>query len=50
MDPQVKILLGWILHRINSAEKDHEVKLYLSTYKLVMGVDIPNVDLAVFIR
>lgn len=42
--------LRWIHHRIKSAEKDHEIKLYISTYKLVMGVDIPNVDVAIFIR
>ena len=42
--------LKWIHHRIKSAEKDQEIKLFLSTYKLVMGVDIQNVDIAIFIR
>ena len=42
--------LGWVHQRIKSTEEDHQVKLYLSTYKLVMGVDIQDIDIAIFIR
>ena len=42
--------LRWIHHRIKSSEEDLEIKLYISTYKLVMGVDIKDIDLAIFIR
>ena len=41
--------LKWIHKRLSSAG-DLEVKLLISTYKLVMGVDIKHLDLAIFIR
>ena len=39
-----------IYYRIKSSEEDPEIKLYIFTYKLVMGVDIKDIDLAIFIR
>ena len=42
--------LKWIHHRIQSSDKSLEIKLYLSTYKLIMGVDVKDIDLAIFIR
>ena len=41
--------MKWVHHRMKSSGKE-VVKLYISTYKLVMGVDIQNLDLAIFIR
>ena len=41
--------LKWI-HKSISSNGELEVKLLISTYKLVMGVDVKNLDLAVFIR
>ena len=42
--------LKWIHHRIKSSKSDLEVRLFISTYKLAMGVDIKELDLAIFIR
>ena len=36
--------MKWIHRRMG------EVKLFIATYKLIMGVDIKNIDLAIFIR
>ena len=41
--------LSWIHHRLRS-DGDLEVKLLISTYKIVMGVDLKDLDLAIFIR
>ena len=40
--------LKWIHHRMKSSE--NPIKLIISTYKLVMGVDCPSLDLAIFLR
>ena len=42
--------LKWIHHRMKSDKPDLEIKLFVCTYKLVMGVDIKQLDLAIFIR
>ena len=42
--------LKWIHHRMKCGDEDLEIKLFVSTYKLVMGVDIKELDLAIFIR
>ena len=42
--------INWIHHRIKCGEGDLEIKLFICTYKLVMGVDIKKLDLAIFIR
>ena len=41
--------LSWIHHRLK-CDDDLEVKLLISTYKIVMGVDLKDLDLAIFIR
>ena len=41
--------LKWIHKRMEISGVD-EIKLILTTYKLVMGVDLQNVDLAIFVR
>ena len=41
--------LKWIHQRMRSSGV-LEIKLIISTYKLVMGVDIKNIDLAIFMR
>ena len=42
--------LQWIHHRLKSSDKELEVKLVVATYKIVMGVDLKDFDLAIFIR
>ena len=42
--------IKWIHHRIKNGEGDLEIKLFIFTYKLIMGVDIKKLDLAIFIR
>ena len=42
--------IKWIHHRIKNGEGDLEIKLFICTYKLIMGVDIKKLDLAIFIR
>ena len=41
--------LKWIHQRMEAAD-GKEVRLCIATYKLVMGVDIKDLDLAIFIR
>ena len=41
--------LKWIHKRMQLSGRK-EIKLYLSTYKLVMGVDLQDVGLAIFVR
>lgn len=41
--------LKWIHQRMEAAD-GKEVRLFIATYKLVMGVDIKDLDLAIFIR
>ena len=41
--------LKWIHKRLEKSEGE-EIRLILSTYKLVMGVDLQDVDLAIFVR
>ena len=41
--------LKWV-HKRMELSGEGEIKLILTTYKLVMGVDLQNVDLAIFVR
>lgn len=45
-----KNTLKWIHHRIQTTDKTLEIKLYISTYKIIMGVDVKDIDLAIFVR
>ena len=37
-----KNTLKWIHHRIQTKDKSLEIKLYISTYKIIMGVDVKH--------
>ena len=41
--------LKWIHQRMEAAD-GKEVRLFIATFKLVMGVDIKDLDLAICIR